>query len=67
MFARTCYSTWPHHCCCWRTHTYMMSQLWSASNGDQREDKSAQNSTIEMSFCTSITCLSQCTTAIMMM
>jgi len=44
---------------------YVTSQL-QTSNGNQREDKSAQNSTTEVSFCTIIIRLSQCTTVITM-
>jgi len=50
--------------------TYMMSQLRLTSNGsDQWEDKSSQNSTADVSFCTIIIIiyvLSHCMTAITM-
>ena len=58
------YSDWPHHCCWQSAHMYVTSQLQSTSNGNQREDKSTQNSTTDVSFCKIIICLSQCTTAI---
>jgi len=50
MLVHTRYSTstWPHHYCCLRKHTYVTSQLRSTSNGDHQEGKSAQNSTTKM-------------------
>jgi len=51
----TCYSVWPHRCCgsaCTSPCSYVMSQLQLTSNGDQWEDKRAQNSTTKVSFCT---------------
>jgi len=48
--------------------SYTADDSWIArsSNGDQREDKSAQNSTTEVSFCTIIIRFSQCTKVITM-
>jgi len=40
----------------------LMSQMQLISNGDQWEDKSAQNSTTDVSFCTIIIRLSRCKT-----
>jgi len=43
---------WPSTCIV----IYVTSQLWSTSNGNQQEDKRAQNSTTEVSFCTIMKC-----------
>ena len=50
--------------CCQHTHMYVTLHLRLTSNGDQWEDKSVQNSTTEVNFCTIIIRLSQCTMTI---
>ena len=50
---------------CTNCHVHdVTTAIGATSNGNQREDKRAQNSTTEMSFCKIIISLSQCTTAI---
>ena len=60
VVVHTPYSIWLHHCSgpVWTLPHTWCHNLWSMSDADQQEDKRAQNSTTEASFCMITTHLS---------